>query len=66
MRSIASRLGRLEGAVQPRRHFIIFGGWGDVDIDDDAEKQRLRNEHGPIREDEFVVVTVRKVSHGGE
>jgi hypothetical protein len=55
MRSIASRLGRLEGAVQPRRHFIIFGGWGDVDIDDEAEKQRLRNEHGPIREDEFVL-----------
>jgi hypothetical protein len=55
-RNIASRLERLENAIKPtRRQFFVFGDCHGENVE--AEMQRLRGEHGPIRDDEFVVIT---------
>jgi hypothetical protein len=54
VRNFASRLDRLEDAIKPaRRQFFVWGVAEGKDIE--AEKQRLRDQHGPIQEDEFVV-----------
>ena len=51
-----ARLGRLEETLKPAtRQFVVWGGVDGVDAE--AEKQRLRQERGPIRDEEFLVVS---------
>ena len=51
-----ARLARLEQALKTTsRQFIVWAGADGDDIE--AEKQRLRAAHGPVEDDEFLVVS---------